>query len=168
MRKYRQGLTLALGWLLVGCGDDGGSVEMGSTGIEASSSSGEEPLPEAPLAIGEIDIATGCALEGATRVELHATRVGCVNPPPAPCTVTEPPRSDAGEGVDCPAAASETLYVEIPMAGRYHFEAVTLAGEEELSRECYGRDGEAEVLVTADEIEQNVMVAVESLDGSAC
>lgn len=168
MRKYRLGLTLALGWLLVGCGDDGGTPAAGSTGIEVGSSTGEEPLPEAPLAVSEVDLAVACGVAGATRVELHATRVGCVNPPPAPCTVADPPREDIGLVVDCPASASRTFYVELPMAGRYHVELVTYGGEEELARECYGRDGEAELLVTAEEIDGNANVSVESIDGSAC
>lgn len=157
-------MGLALGWLLVGC--EGGGSSGGTTGAQDESSG--EPIV-APSILGEVDVAVACSVAGATRVELHATRVGCVDPPPAPCTLPEVPRPVVGEGVDCPPEGSpQNLRIELELAGRYQVEAVTLAGETELARVCYGFGGESELLVTEAEIAGNSVLVVAPLDGSPC
>ena len=160
---------------LVGCGDDGGGGDSGSStsstsstmAIEASSSS--EAVNAAPTVVAEVDVTAACGAAGATRVELHATRVACIDPLPAPCTLPEIPRVTVGEGVDCPAAASpEDLRVELTQTGRYHVEVVTFAGTIEASRACFGEAGEVELLITDARIDGKPTIEVAELDGSAC
>lgn len=126
-------------------------------------------MNDAPTVAALVDVAAACSMSGATRVELHATRVGCAKPLPAPCTLPEVPRVTVGEGVDCPTADSpQTLRVELTQTGRYHVEVVTLAGEDELSAVCWGQGGEIELLVDDDQLAQMPTITVEALDGSAC
>ncbi len=162
---------MALGCLLVGCGDDGATTpepEAGTT-TGATSSSGELPNT-APVAATQFDAATACAMAGATRVELWASRVGCVNPPPSPCTVPNPPRPEVGTGVDCPATGETAveLEVELPQAGRYHVAVVTLAGTDEQARVCFGEDGMVELLVDDMRFADNPTIAVSDLGTSTC
>lgn len=165
MRGLAAATGLALGCLLVACTTDGGTAE-GTTGAEDESSG--EPIT-APTIVGEVDAAVACSTAGANRVELWATRIGCVDPPPAPCTLPEVPRPIAGESVDCPPPGSPvTLRVELEQAGRYQVEAVILDGDTELSSICYGFAGDAEVLVTEAEIDDNSVVITAPLDGQPC
>lgn len=158
-------MVLVLGWLLAACGDDGGTAE-GTTGAEEST--GSEPIT-APTVLGEVDVAVACSEAGATHVLLRAARTGCVDPPPAPCTLPEVPRPIDGTQAACPPEGSpQTLRVELEVAGRYQVEAVTFAGETELSRVCYGFGGETEVLVTQAEIDGNSVIVTAALDGSPC
>lgn len=156
---------------LVGCGgDDGGGGDGGSTTMatDASSSGGELPNA-APTVLAEVDVTAACSGAGATRVELHATRVGCIDPPPAPCTLPEVPRATVGEGVECPANASpQALRVELTQTGRYHVEVLTLAGEAEVSRVCFAEAGDPELLITEARINGKPTIAVAELDGSPC
>jgi hypothetical protein len=134
----------------------------------ASSSGGEVPNA-APTVVAEVDVTAACGQAGATRVELHATRVGCIDPPPAPCTLPEVPRPIVGEGLDCPAAPSpQALRVELTQTGRYHVEVLTWAGEDEVSRVCFGEDGEVELLITEAYIDGKPTLEVDELDGSSC
>jgi len=152
-----------------GCGDDGGG-DGGSTtmAMEASSSSGGVPNT-APTVVAEVDVTAACGQAGATRVELQATRVGCIDPPPAPCTLAEPPRPVVGEGLECPVDASpQTLRVELTQTGRYHVEVTTLAGEDEVSRVCFGEGGEVELLINEARLNGKPTIDVTELDGSAC
>ncbi len=132
-------------------------------------SSGGEVPNTAPTVVAEVDVEAACGQAGATRVELHATRFSCINPPPAPCTLPDPPRPVVGEGIDCPAAASpQELRVELTQTGRYHVEVLTLAGSDELSRVCYGEGGEVELLITEARINAKPTLEVAELDGSGC
>lgn len=152
-----------------GCGDDGSGDGGTSTSVGDASSSGGEPANAAPVVEAEVDVTAACGLAGATRVELHATRVGCVNPPPAPCTLPNPPRATVGDGVDCPGDASpQSLQVELSQAGRYHVEVLTLGGTDELRRVCFGEDGDDELLVDEARFEAKPTVTVAVLDGLPC
>lgn len=132
-------------------------------------SSGGEPANAAPTVVAEVDATAACGAAGATRVELHATRVACIDPPPSPCTLADPPRPTVGEGIDCPAATSpEELRVELTQTGRYHVEVVTLAGDVEVSSVCFGEAGEVELLITDERIDGKPTIEVAELDGSAC
>ncbi|MEX1364459.1 MAG: hypothetical protein AB1Z98_15140 [Nannocystaceae bacterium] len=165
---FALGVVVGLGVLGVACGDDGGTAE-GTTGPEqGSSSSSGEPIV-APSIFAEVDVAVSCSVAGATRVELQATRVGCVDPPPAPCTLPEVPRPVIGEAASCPPEGSpQNLRVELDNAGRYQVEVVTFEGELEQSRVCYGFAGESELVVTEAEIAGNSVFVVAPLDGSPC
>ncbi len=158
----------ALVCLLSGCGDDGSSGEGGSTGPEPAGSSTGTPMNTAPVVMAmQADVAVACTREGATRVELHATRVGCVNPPPAPCTIA--PRPTVGEGVDCPPDDSPVdLGVELTQAGRYEVEVVTLAGEDELFASCWGEDGGTEMFVDDERFAANPTIEVTLVEQSPC
>ena len=154
----------------LGCGDDGGVGDAGgSTTAMDGSTSGGEVANAAPTVLAVVDVTSACGQAGATRVELHATRVACIDPLPAPCTLAEPPRPVVGEGVDCPAAASpQELRVELTQTGRYAVEVLTLAGAGEVSRMCFGEGGDAELLITDARIEDKPTIEVVVLDGSPC
>lgn len=137
--------------------------------VVADSSTGPVMMNTAPTVAATVDVATGCSMSGATRVRLQATRVGCENPPPAPCTLPQVPQVVEGDGVDCPAAeSSQTLRVEFSQTGRYHVEVVTLAGDEVISAVCWGEDGGVELLIDDERLQQRPTIDVEVLDGSAC
>lgn len=159
-----------LSGVLVACGDDGGSTGE-SGGIDpddGGASTTGAPLEPAPRVVTEADVAAACGMAGATRVELHATRIGCENPPPAPCTLPDPPRAEIGDGVDCPSTSSPvTMRVELVSTGRYNVELVTFAGETELSRVCQGIDS-SELLVTEEQIAADATIEVVALSDHAC
>lgn len=135
---------------------------------QASSDDGALPNA-APTVVAEVDGTAACGQAGATRVELQATRISCIDPPPAPCTLPEQPRPLVGEGLDCPSAvAAQELRVELEQTGRYHVEVVTLAGTAELSRVCFGEGGEVELLITEARINGKPTLDVTELDGSSC
>jgi hypothetical protein len=168
MRSLRCVGGFALACLLVGCGDDGGGAG-GSTTAAMDASSGGSVPNAAPTVVAEVDVTAACGAAGATRVELHATRFACIDPLPAPCTLAEPPRPTVGEGVGCPAATSpEVLHVELTQTGRYHVEVLTLAGEAEVSRVCFGEGGAVELLVDDARLADKPTIEVERLDGSPC
>jgi len=123
----------------------------------------------APVIVAvQADVPVACTRAGATRVELHATRFGCVNPPPAPCTIAEPLRPTVGEGVDCAGASVQDLRVELTQAGRYRVEVVTLGGEDSLFASCWGEAGETELLVDDERFAANPTIEVELVQQSAC
>lgn len=154
----------------IGCGDDGGGGDGGSSTMAMdASSSGGEAVNAAPTVLAEVDVTAACGQAGATRVELHATRVACIDPPPSPCTLPEPPRPVVGEGVDCPADASpQELHVELTQTGRYDVEVLTLTGAGEVSRVCFGEAGEAQLLITEARLNAKPTIEVAELDGSPC
>ncbi|MCA9711286.1 MAG: hypothetical protein KDK70_35940, partial [Myxococcales bacterium] len=59
-RGHARGFALVC--LLVGCGDDGGSAETGTTsGSDGTeSSSGSEVMNAAPTVVAEVDVAAAC------------------------------------------------------------------------------------------------------------
>jgi hypothetical protein len=159
----------ALVCLLVGCGDDGGGGDGGSTTMAMDATTDVEVPNTAPTVVAEVDVTTACSGAGATRVELHATRVGCIDPPPAPCTLPDPPRATVGEGIDCPAASSPLdLRVELTQTGRYHVEVLTLAGESEVSRVCFGEAGDPELLINDARLNGKPTIVLAQLGGSSC
>ncbi len=122
-----------------------------------------------PVVVTSVDAAAACGMTGATRVELLASRVGCVQPLPAPCTATNPPVPMVGTVVDCPSTdAAAQLSVELSQAGRYHLAVVTRAGEDELVRACVGEGGEVEMLVDDDRFADNPTIMASDLGTAAC
>lgn len=121
------------------------------------------------MATTAADVAAVCGLTGVTRVELQATRTGCVSPAPAPCTLPNPLRTTIGDAVDCPAADSPaTLNVDLTAAGRYSIELVGLEGEDERVRMCQGIDAERELLVTDEAFEASETFVVTLIDTNPC
>lgn len=162
------GLVCLLVGADMGCADDGSGDGGTTTLVGDGSSSSGGPANAAPTVLAEVDLEWACSQDDVTRVELQATRVGCVNPPPAPCTLPQMPRPVVGEGADCPSASPQTLRVELEQAGRYHVELVRLAGEAELRRVCFGEDGGEELLVTEADLERTPTFTVALLDGMPC
>lgn len=152
-----------------GCGDDGGSsTDTTGTlpGTSSGSSTGDAGIP---VVTTSADVAAVCGLAGVTRVELQATRVGCVSPPPAPCTLPNPLRTTIGDAVTCPADASPvTLSVDITMAGRHAIELVGWEGEMERVRMCHSIDAERELLVDNEAFDAGEMFSVTLLDTDPC
>jgi hypothetical protein len=169
--RGRIGGFALVGLLSWGCGDDGGGGDGGSTTLAtaSSSSSGGEVPNAVPTVVAEVDAMAACGQAGATRVELHATRVACIDPPPSPCTLPEPPRPVVGEGLDCPAAApAQALRVELTQTGRYHVEVLTLAGEDELSRVCWVEGDDVQLLITEARLDDKPTIEVAERDGAPC
>jgi len=123
----------------------------------------------APTVVATVDLTAACGEAGVTRVELQGTRVACIDPPPAPCTVPNPPRPTLGTSVMCPAASSPMeLQVELTAEGRYHVEVVSWAGTTEQSRVCWGETDDVEVLITEARINGKPTIEVMELDGEPC
>jgi len=151
--------TLGLGLVSGAC--DGVEETTGSTATGGP----ENPDPHVSFT-GYVDLLDLCGTIGATHVFLRATRVGCIDSPPAPCTLpSNPYASWIGETVACPNASTANLMaVDVPDPGKYQIEAITLTetGEQRL---CFGQDGDDIVLATATAIEDRADVGVEVLAG---
>src|SRR5688572_12344383 len=89
------------------CSDDDGGDDVGDgpATTDASTGSTGEPAPmnAQPTLEARVDAAAACAA-GASALELRATKIGCVDPPPAPCTLPNPPRTDVGDPLACPSS----------------------------------------------------------------
>jgi hypothetical protein len=149
------GLCLAVLSGLPACGQEDGdpvAEETSTTGTEASatdetsSTSGSDN--ELPTMEAVVNLASGCAIDGATGVSFVATRVGCLKPPPSPCTLPDPPTRYTGTVIDCPASEGDvTLQVGVPQTGRYHVETVLAHEDGTQVRECYVDGDTVEVIV---------------------
>jgi hypothetical protein len=150
LRRAARDLFVSL-VLVVACGDDAGpSMVLDTTGTEvgdASSSTGSDN--ELPTMEAVVDAAAACGAEGAESSSFVATRVGCVRPPPSPCTLPDPPKTYVGTVVACPSTdAASTLQVAVDQTGRYHVETVLALEDGTEQRECYGEGGgEVEVII---------------------
>jgi hypothetical protein len=159
---------LAMG-IAAACGDDGGEASdtgagSSSTGTDESSSGG---VPNAfPTIEAVVDAAALCG-GGADSIEIRATRVGCEDPPPAPCTLPNPPMVEVGDQLACPSdETAAALRAEIMIKGRYNVEVATITGTSE-SVECFADGPEAPVLVSEGQLASKPTIAVSGL-GEPC
>jgi hypothetical protein len=150
--RARLGLTLCLSCGTPACasddslapGDDGSTATVADAGDETSTGSDNDlPTMEAV-----VDAAVACSPGEALALQLVATRIGCVKPPPSPCTLPDPPTRYLGTLVECPANETALpLRVGVEQTGRYHVESVlSLEGGTEI-RECYREGDELEVII---------------------
>ena len=159
------GLKLTFLALLVGgCGDDGSGMDTDAATTEATSSStGAAPPNAAPTFEARVDAAAACS-SGASALELRATRFACADPPPAPCTLPNPLRTDIGDRVECPSSETDAvLRLEASAPGRFYVEIVTIAGDGSEAGECHSDTAESDVLVDKDAFDTNPTIEVVGL-----
>lgn len=161
-----------VGWAILGLvacggdddgGDDGGAVDSGTMGVGATESSGGSgnDLPTVEI---EIDASATCGADGS--LLLRATQVGCVSPPPAPCTMPMTPPVYEGDTIACPSTeAAATMRVGIEKAGRYNVELVTVAGDGTESTECFSDRDDPELIVDDSAFNTNRTIPAMSLGG---
>lgn len=160
------GLAATLvGWLVCGCGDDGVGMQgtTGGTSDPASESTGSGPTNAAPTFEATVDAAAACT-GGASALELRATRFACADPPPAPCTLPNPPSTDVGDRVSCPSTDTVApLRLEVSVAGSYYVEVVTIAADGTEVGECHSDTADAGVFVEKAAFDTNPTIVVEGL-----
>lgn len=138
-------------------------------GTDGSTGDVTTGAPAEPGAVftGKVDVIDLCGVDGATTVSFRARKVGCVQAPPAPCTIKIDPYEEfVGDAAPCPASQTALdMQVTVPDPARYQVEARTLTASGFQSR-CYGVKGEDVLLVTADQVEARAQIAVTSLAGT--
>ena len=148
-----------------GCGDDGGEMEDTAAGATEASgeSTGAPSTNTAPIFEATVDAAAACTA-GASALELRATRFACADPPPAPCTLPNPLRTDVGDRVECPSTESDVpLRLEVSSAGHFYVEVVTIAADGSEVGECRSDTTDPDVFVAKDAFDTNPTIAVASL-----
>ena len=152
-------LLALLSCLPLACGgvepDDGDSTTTGDTGDTADMSE-----PHATF-VGKVDVIGLCGTEGATVVTFLARRVGCESLT-APCTIKIDPYAEwSGDAATCPSSQTALdMRVEVPTAGRYQIEALTMtpSGFQSL---CYGAGADVPTVVTAAQLDARAEIFVE-------
>ena len=155
LMRLRLGLVLVLVCASSGCGDDespsadGDSTTGGEEALESSESTSTPGSDnELPTMEAVVDAAAACSQGDATALRFVATRIGCVRPPPAPCTLPDPPKQYAGTAVDCPSSDTALpLRVGVDQTGRYHVESVLVLEDGSERRDCHREGGEVEVII---------------------
>jgi hypothetical protein len=150
--------------LVMACGDDGGaSTESGSSG---STTAPPGATPGEVEVVAQVDVIDLCGTNGATTVSLRATRVGCEQAPPAPCTIKVDPYEEVvGDAATCPASQnSAEMRVVVGSAGRWHIEARALTDTGYVGR-CFGPGKEEVTLVTKAQVEAGATIAVTPRSG---
>ena len=148
----------------LGLGCDG--VEPADTEGGGSSSGGGGPTPTATpgtaLLLVEIDPEPACGTVGVTQVQLVARRVGCESPPPAPCTVPVNPPAIGGDTFTCPNTDPSTLLgVELEQGGRYQVQTVIEFTTGETEVQCNALGGDPEIVVSAEDVEAGIVLALD-------
>ncbi|MEZ4385704.1 MAG: hypothetical protein R3A79_30575 [Nannocystaceae bacterium] len=141
-----------------GCDDGDGDGEVSATGAP------ENPDPHVRVS-GPVDLLDLCGVIGATNVFMRAERVGCVDAPPAPCSLPAQPEPIVGETAGCPSAATaRRMSVDVEVAGKYQIAAVTITetGTQEL---CFGVAGADVIEIRDAAIEAREAIAVEAKIG---
>lgn len=161
-------MSLAMS-LAVGCGDDGdgGDDLPAGDGIDPSGGADGAEDNDAPTLRAVVDASAECGSDGT--LFARATLIGCVDPPPAPCTVPEPPRVYMSDAVECPAdSSSETLRVEVALPGRYNVEVVAAAADGSESAQCWSDSSETEVIVDEAAFDDNPTIDTSALGSGPC
>lgn len=148
--------------LAVACGDageattDGGSSTTGTPGATP----GEVEL------VGQVDVIDLCGTSGATAVSFRATKIGCEQPKPAPCTIKVDPYEEVvGDAATCPASQNAAeMRVVVKSAGRWQVEARALTDSGYVGK-CFGPGTEEVTLVTKAQVEAGTTIAVNGRSG---
>lgn len=147
---------------------DPGTTTAATDAPTGSTSAAGSGTPGLVSFFGDVATAPACDTVGAVAVQWQATRVGCVDPPPAPCTLPGTPRPVEGDLMTCPQTdASVLLGVEVEQSGRYIVEAVLQLTSDEPEPECYADAGVTEIIVTDEQIAAGAVVMV-TPTGSPC
>lgn len=151
--------------LVVGCGDDGGDA----SGSDSDGSTTAPPAGASPgevEIVGQVDVIDLCGTNGATAVSFRATKVGCEQGPPAPCTIKVDPYEEVvGDAATCPASQNAAdMRVVVESAGRWQVEARALTDTGYVGR-CFGPGSEEVTLVTKAQVETGASIAVSARPG---
>jgi len=148
--------------LVAACGGDGDETtdSDGTTTTAAGATPGEVEI------VGQVDVIDLCGTNGATAVSFRATRVGCEQEPPAPCTIKIDPYEEVvGSAATCPASQNAAeMRVVVTNAGRWQVEARALTDTGYVGR-CFGPGTEEVTLVTKAQVEAGASIAVTSRAG---
>ncbi|WAS96169.1 hypothetical protein [Nannocystis punicea] len=143
--------------LAVACGDDGdATTESGSsTTMTPGATPGEVEI------VGQVDVIDLCGTNGATAVSFRATKVGCEQAKPAPCTIKVDPFEEVvGDAATCPASQNAAdMRVVVKSAGRWQIEARALTDTGYVGR-CFGPGTEEVTLVTKAQVEAGASIPV--------
>jgi hypothetical protein len=136
-----------------------------STGVAESSTGDASPHALLLAAVPN----TVCDDPKVVSAELRAVKVGCEDPPPAPCTVPSVPVPIVGDRKSCPITdATVTLGVRIEVAAEYEVEAVLERAPDAPDGLCFGDpDLETSVVVTSEDIAARAQKMLEGT-GRAC
>ncbi len=95
---------------------------------------------------------------GATQVRIRARKVGCIPPPPAPCTLPQQIPDIDGDARACPGAGGAGFAVSVDAPGRYYVDLVRTLPDGTQDTLCL-EDGSGEVLhdVTTDDLDAGAM-----------
>lgn len=95
---------------------------------------------------------------GATQVRIRARKVGCIPPPPAPCTLPQQIPDIDGDVRACPGAGGVTFEVTVDAPGRYYVDLVRALPDGTEETVCL-EDGAGGVLhdVTTDDLDAGSM-----------
>lgn len=149
-----------------GGGDTGSAATAGAStaAVDSSGGANNNVLPTVEI---ELDPSTACGADGS--LLLRATLVGCVSPPPAPCTLPDPPRVYDGDTVACPATeTAATMRVQIEQAGRYHVELAAVAADGTETAQCYAEADDADLIVEKEALDTNPTIAATPLGSGGC
>lgn len=159
--------TCAVALAAAACVVGGEPAETDDAGEETTTAAPPPTGEPAARVAGKVDVVDLCGVEGATMVTLRATRVGCEQSPPAPCTLkVDPYQEYFGDATGCPASNTDLeMAVEVPQSGRYYIEARAITQGGYIGR-CYGVEGgEDETLVTKAQIDARDTIYVQSRTG---
>lgn len=130
---------------------------------EGSGSASEAPDDEpGARVVGQVDVIDLCGVSEAKVVSFRARKVGCVPGPPAPCTLKVDPYEEVvGDAATCPASqTARDMTVRIESPGRYQIEAQALTPGGYVGKCFAPQGGEAELEVSAAQIEARARIAV--------
>ncbi|WP_434418565.1 hypothetical protein [Nannocystis pusilla] len=107
-----------------------------------------------------------CGTSGATAVSFRATKIGCEQPKPAPCTIKVDPYEEVvGDAATCPASQNAAeMRVVVKSAGRWQVEARALTDSGYVGK-CFGPGTEEVTLVTKAQVEAGATIAVSGRSG---
>lgn len=157
---------VSLAITIVACSDPA-APEGETTSAQVDTSTGDGDRPHAMLLAAVPN--TACDDPKVVSVELRAVKVGCEDPPPAPCTVPAVPVPITGDRKTCPITDDTvTLAVRIEAAAEYEVEAVLERAPDAPDGLCFGDpDLETSVVVTTEDLEAYAQKMLEGT-GRAC
>ncbi|RMG97309.1 MAG: hypothetical protein D6705_08920 [Deltaproteobacteria bacterium] len=156
MRTRRAGWAFVVStWVWGGCG------ESPSAPAGSSDTGGMSGLVTFEAAT---DVGQACGADG-TEVVVRARKVGCIPPPPAPCTLPQQIPEILGSARSC-AAADGSLAVQVDEAGRYYVDLLRRHADGTTEEICL-EDGAGQVLhdVTTHDLDAGATFALALGDG---
>jgi hypothetical protein len=141
-------LTCVLCLVAGACSESDPATDTGSAADESTGGTGDTTPHTTLLATVPNSV---CDAVGVVGVQIQAVKVGCEQPPPAPCTLPSEPTPIDGDTISCPITdPTVTLGVRIEAAAEYQVEVVTDRAPDAATRECFAESAmQTSVLVTS-------------------